>query len=140
MVKQQGFSLLEAIVALTILAGASMALFGWIGASINQLQRAEQYTKIAPAMDSCVSFLSRANLSVQPSGVCEYSGVTIRWQSSPIEMNATKMGEMGGSNFFVSLYEVALTPSIGLRTYQSYSTRIVNFELKPGVGDVMNAF
>lgn len=37
-VKQQGFSLLEAIVALTILAGASMALFGWIGASINQLQ------------------------------------------------------------------------------------------------------
>ena len=55
-------------------------------------------------------------------------------------MNATKMGEMGGSNFFVSLYEVALTPSIGSRTYQSYSTRIVNFELKPGVGDVMNAF
>lgn len=140
MVRQHGFSLLEAIVALTILAGASMALFGWIGASINQLQRAEQYTQIAPAMDSCVSFLSRANLSAQLSGVCEYSGVTIRWQSSPIEMNATKMGEMGGSNFFVSLYEVALTPSIGSRTYQSYSTRIVNFELKPGVGDIMNAF
>ena len=35
---QQGFSLLEAIVALVILAGSCMALFAWINSSLVQLQ------------------------------------------------------------------------------------------------------
>ncbi|MDH1450851.1 type II secretion system GspH family protein [Aeromonas veronii] len=128
--RQQGFSLLEAIVALTILAGATMALFGWIGGSLSQLTRAESYIEVAPALQSAVNYLKSQDLGNKAQGTFESGGVFISWHASPIEKE--RNGVMG-SNFILSLYRVELTITRNDRTFPPLITRVVNYHLKPGV-------
>ncbi len=128
--RQQGFSLLEAIVALTILAGATMALFGWIGGSLAQLTRADSYIEAGPALQSAVNYLKLQDLGNKPQGTFESGGVSISWHASPIEKE--RNGVMG-SNFILSLYRVELTIIHNNRTLPPLITRVVNYHLKPGV-------
>ena len=128
--RQQGFSLLEAIVALTILAGATMALFGWIGGSLAQLTRAESYIDAAPTLQSAVNYLKLKDLGNNPQSTFESGNISISWHATPIEKE--RNGVMG-SNFILSLYQVELTIIHKNRTLPPLTTRVVNYHLKPGV-------
>lgn len=133
---QQGFSLLEAIVALVILAGSCMALFAWINGSLVQLQRAELYVEAGPAIASASQYLKTVDLSQRPEGVFNSGTIRVEWQASAIEQDATRAAWYGGSNFLVSLYEVRLTPRTTNRSLPPLQTRIVNYRLKPGLPDL----
>ncbi|WP_312226032.1 type II secretion system protein [Stutzerimonas nitrititolerans] len=130
---QQGFSLLEAIVALVILAGSCMALFAWINGSLVQLQRAELYVEAGPAIASASQYLKTVDLSQRPEGVFNSGNISVEWQASAIEQDATKASWYGGSNFLLSLYDVRLTPRSAIRTLPPLQTRVVNYRLKPGL-------
>lgn len=133
--RQHGFSLLEAIVALVILAGTCMALFAWINGSLVQLQRAELYVEAGPAVASASQYLRTVDLAKRPSGTFESGNISVDWQASPIESEATRAPYYGGSNFLVSLYNVSLTPHSSTRSLPPLQTRVVNYQLKPGLPD-----
>lgn len=135
--QQTGFSLLEAIVALTILAGASMALFGWLGSSLNQLNRAEVYLAADPALRSAMEYLKFQDLEAKPDGEFSSQDVTLTWQASPIEQH---VNGTAGSNFTLSLYQVRLFIAKGGQQLPELNTRIVNYRLKPGVRDFRDGF
>lgn len=137
---QQGFSLLEAIVALVILAGSCMALFAWINGSLVQLQRAELYVEAGPAIASASQYLKTVDLSQRPEGVFSSGNINIEWQASAIEQEASKASSYGGSNFLVSLYHVRLIPRSAARSLPPLHTRIVNYRLKPGLPDTNDGF
>lgn len=137
---QQGFSLLEAIVALVILAGTCMALFAWINGSLTQLQRAELYVDAGPAIASASQYLKTVDLSQRPSGTFNSGHVAVDWQARPLESNVTRDPNYGSSNFLLSLYEVSLTAHTGTRTLPPLLTRIVNYRLKPGLPDSRDGF
>jgi len=82
---QQGFSLLEAIVALVILAGSCMALFAWINSSLVQLQRAELYVEAGPAIASAAQYLKTVDLTQRPEGSFQSGRVAVDWAAKPIE-------------------------------------------------------
>jgi general secretion pathway protein I len=130
---QQGFSLLEAIVALVILASTCMALFAWINGSLLQLQRAELYVEAGPAIASASQYLKTVDLSQRPSGTFSSGEINIDWQARPVESDATKSPAFGGSNFLLSLYDVSLTARTSARTLPPLQTRVVNYQLKPGL-------
>lgn len=130
--REQGFSLLEAIVALAILGGASMVLFGWIGGSLNQLTRSELYIEADPMLSSAIEYLKFQDLSVRPVGELNSGGVIITWQSTPIEHD---IPGTSGSNFSLSLYDVTLIIKKGNRTLPPLRTRIVNYRLLSNVGE-----
>ena len=132
-VRQRGFSLIEAMVALTILAGATLALFGWINTSLVQLNRAGFYTEASPALTSATEYLNTVDLSAQPTGTFNSGRVAIHWQATPIEKNVGRPVSQGGGNFLLSLYEVELTLELNGRSLPPLFTRIVNYRLKPGV-------
>lgn len=132
---QQGFSLLEAIVALVILAGSCMALFAWMNSSLTQLQRAELYVDAGPAIASASQYLKTVDLAQRPQGVFVSSGVEVRWQAVPIEAEVSRSAAYGGSNFILSLYQVELTASTAARELPVLHTRVVNYRLKPGLPD-----
>ena len=131
---QRGFSLVEAMVALVILAGASLALFGWLNTSLNQLNRAALYTKAAPALQSIHHYLGFQDLKQRPKGSFAFGDVDIEWQARPIIQDENNNSGVTSSNFLLSLYEVELLPQVQGRTLPSLKTRVVNYQLKPGVG------
>lgn len=131
---QRGFSLIEAMVALVILAGASLALFGWLSSSLNQLNRAALYTKVDPALQSIHHYLSFQNLGQQSSGTFQFGEVEIEWQAQPLEQDENDSTGLVSSNFLLSLYEVELMPKVQSRDLPALTTRVVNYQLKPGVG------
>ncbi|MEZ3183628.1 type II secretion system protein [Pseudomonas sp. LM13] len=132
---QQGFSLLEAIVALVILAGSCMALFAWINGSLVQLQRAELYVEAGPAIASASQYLKTVDLAQRPEGTFQSGRVTVDWTAKPIELDVSRPAAYGGSNFLLSLFQVSLTAHTPDRSLPSLQTRIVNYRLKPGLPD-----
>lgn len=130
--REQGFSLLEAIVALAILGGASMVLFGWIGGSLNQLTRSALYIETDPVLSSTLEYLKFQDLSVRPAGELSSGDVIIAWQATPIEHD---IPGTSGSNFILSLYDVTLTIKKGNRTLPPLRTRIVNYRLISNAGE-----
>lgn len=137
---QHGFSLLEAIVALVILAGACMALFAWINTSLNQLRRAELYVDAAPAINSTAQYLKTVDLAQRPSGTLTSGSISVDWVAHAIESEATRNSEYGGSNFLISLYDVELTARGEKHSLPALHTRIVNYRLKPGLTEPDNGF
>ncbi len=132
---QQGFSLLEAIVALVILAGSCMALFAWINSSLVQLQRAELYVDAGPAIASISQYLKSVDLAQRPEGTFRSGDITVDWAATVIEQDASRPATYGGSNFTLSLYDVKLTPYSATRALPPLHTRVVNYRLKPGLPD-----
>lgn len=130
---QKGFSLLEAIVALVIMAGSCMALFAWINSSLQQLQRAELYSQAAPAILSATNYLKTIDLTQRPTGTFQSANITIDWTARAIETERTRSAAWGPSNFNVSLYHVELRAHHQRRLLPPLQTRIVNYRLKPGV-------
>ena len=131
---QRGFSLIEAMVALVILAGASLALFGWLNTSLNQLNRAALYTEASPALKSIINYLTFQNLNQKATGAFTFGDVSINWQATPIEEGQTHSVEQEEGNFELALYEVSLFPKVRQQTLPVLVTRVVTYQLKPNVG------
>ncbi len=138
--RQQGFSLLEAIVALVILAGSCMALFAWINGSLVQLQRAELYVEAGPAIASASQYLKTVDLAQRPEGTFNSGNISVDWQANIIEQDVSRAASYGGSNFLLSLYAVTLTPHTANRSLPPLHTRIVNYRLKPGLPEPTDGF
>lgn len=120
------------MVALVILAGASLALFGWINTSLNQLNRAALYTQAAPALQSMEHYLGFQDLKQKPTGTFSFGEVEIGWQATAIKQDENDDSGLRSSNFLLSLYEVELLPTVQGRSLPALHTRVVNYQLKPG--------
>lgn len=138
--QQRGFTLLEAIVALVILAGACMALFAWINTSLNQLQRAELYVEATPTINSTAQYLKTVNLAQRPSGTLTSGNISVDWHATAIETDATRNSDYSGSNFLLSLYDVELIARGQTHSLPALHTRIVNYRLKPGLAELDDGF
>ncbi len=82
--RHSGFGLLEAIVALALLAGTGLALLGWIQQSLQsatRLRNAEQEARLLLSAQTLVELINPAE---QAAGSLEASGLTITWQSQTV--------------------------------------------------------
>lgn len=110
--RQAGFGLLEAIVALTLFAGAGMALFGWINANIARAAQLQERSESAQAQLLVLAWVQALNPALQPSGSTDLApGVHIRWssqQTSPRQQAAPPPGGVS-SPFDLAMFEVQVT-------------------------------
>ena len=110
--RQAGFGLLEAIVALTLFAGAGMALFGWINANIARAAQLQERSESAQAQLLVLAWVQALNPAQQPSGSADLGpGVQIRWssqQTSPRQQAAPPPGGTS-SPFELAMFEVQVT-------------------------------
>jgi general secretion pathway protein I len=107
-VSQQGFSLLEAVVALVILASSGWALFSWVNASIVSLRRVEDANARSAATSNAVEYMQTVNPMLRPEGAAELGGYRIQWASS------LSTPVMSGSNLrrSASPYDLALYDTV----------------------------
>jgi hypothetical protein len=107
-----GFGLLEAIVALTIFAGAGMGLFGWINANLERaatLQAREAETR---ALSLALAWVESIDPAKQGAGHLELGAESrIDWQSRLLSPRQSVAPLPGGTHspFEMAMFEVELT-------------------------------
>ncbi|WP_282276974.1 prepilin-type N-terminal cleavage/methylation domain-containing protein [Stenotrophomonas sp. PS02297] len=108
---QAGFSLLEAIVALTIFSICAMALYAWM--SVNQTTLVRVQARDAAVRDgrAALAVLELVNPMAEPTGNRKLpGGLEVRWSSSEIVPRAPGMGASGNMLAFdLALYEMEVS-------------------------------
>lgn len=82
---ERGFSLLEAVVALAILAAAGLALFAAMGQSMQMVGRAEDSRTADAAMRNALAWVEQLNPMETPSGELQFLPYTVSWTSALVE-------------------------------------------------------
>ncbi len=103
-----GFGLLEAIVALALLAGTGIALFAWIEQSLQSATRLRALEQQARLTLNAQALVETINPAEQPEGSLDASGVRVHWQAEPVEppqRNTTALVDMPGP-WQIGLYRV----------------------------------
>ena len=105
---RSGFGLLEAIVALALLSGAGLAMFGWIQQNLQAASRLQVHEAQARLLLSAQALAGTVNPMLQPAGTLEISGLRVQWRAQPIEPPRRNMGFGGQANgaFETGLYRM----------------------------------
>lgn len=82
--RQRGFTLLEAIVALSVLAMAAMALYGWLNSSLILLKRVDDVYQSIEAVESTLEWVSTLDPYEQSEGEQDIAGTSLHWRFVPV--------------------------------------------------------
>ena len=80
-VRQRGFSLLEAIVAMVLISAMGGALFAWINTELQALERTQDANTRAEAMVNAVEFMEAVNPMLTPQGKAAFAGLELAWDA-----------------------------------------------------------
>lgn len=81
--RERGFSLLEAIVSLVLIAGVGTALFGWINGNIQALGRVHEANAKSEVTLNVLEYMRGVNPMIAPRGDAVLGNHRIRWESRP---------------------------------------------------------
>lgn len=127
--RQAGFSLLEAIVSLAVLASVGMALFAAMGQSVQMAARAEAARERESALRNALSWMQTVNPALEPEGEQQLGDVVLRWTSEPIEPPRDAMtGYLRAGLYSVGLYRVHLQLTRDGLEFAEMDLRRVGFE------------
>lgn len=108
-VKQSGFSLLEAIVALTIFSAVGVVLFGWINVSLNTAAQMDERMAEARRKEAAVVELMNLDLFSETSGVIVLEqDWQLSWRATPATPRQNNRPLPGGNtgNHDIQLFRV----------------------------------
>jgi general secretion pathway protein I len=107
----RGFGLLEALVALVILASAGVAIFEWINVNLDTVRRVRDREAEDRLREHLAAWAQTLDPARQREGSAEIvPGLQARWTSRPLAPMAPVAPLPGGTRtpFRVGLYEVTL--------------------------------
>lgn len=106
--KERGFGLLEAIVALTLLATSGLTLFSWVQQNMQTAARLSQTQARARLILDAQALLQTVNPSKERVGERQVASLRVTWTSEPLEplhASATLMPPTTGP-WLMGLYRV----------------------------------
>ena len=109
--RSEGFTLLEAMVAMVVFSAAAMALYGLFNTNLVALGRTHDVARQNVAVHHAVEYLAGLNPHDEVSGQMSVDGIEIAWTArllEPARQSQTATGERG--YFEVGLYEVVFEP------------------------------
>jgi len=126
--KQKGFTVLEAIVALILLATIGMALFSWINTNFISLHRIQQAQYRNDAIRNALAFIKTVNPLENPEGEETLGIHTFRWQSEAVKLPKDGISASGGIGLFqVALYDVKMEVSNQNEILARFTVRQVGY-------------
>jgi general secretion pathway protein I len=108
MTPHRGFGLLEAIVAMALLAGTGLALFSWINQNLQEASRLRARERDAQLLMSAQTLIETVNPARMPQGKLELGELVVQWTAESVESpraNATFTEAVGGP-WQVGLYRL----------------------------------
>lgn len=105
--RHAGFSLLEAIVAMTIMATSLLALYAWLSTSTLGLNRARDSALALQDARSALALIEAVNPMAEPTGVRTLAPLEVRWTSTPLTELRHGISRSGtATQFDLRLYEL----------------------------------
>lgn len=102
-----GFTLLEAIVAIALLAAAAIPLYAFLSRSLDGLARAAEANRESETGLSAIAVLSALNPMERPAGEDAFGSYRLRWRSRELVPATDAMAYPRGLGLYqVALYEV----------------------------------
>lgn len=109
---QSGFGLLEAIVALTLIAATGLALFSWADSNLAEASRLRDRDAASRVQLSAVELLSSLNPAAEPSGQRSIRTMTVAWQAKAMGPELPGMGFTGTpTNYRLQLFDTTVDAS-----------------------------
>lgn len=102
--RQAGFTLMEAIVAMVLISGTGLALYGWINGNIAALSRVHDVNARSEATTNILEYMNRVNPMLMPEGGTSLGMYAIRWRANPVSPVVDGVAYPRGR----SLYQLAL--------------------------------
>lgn len=127
-----GFTLLEAIVALVVLAVAGGALYGLFGTNLLALGRSGELAAQAPVVRHALARLAAVNAWQEPRGAFVHDGFDVAWQArlaSPVRHGQARFGT---GDYDLGLYDVEVAVSRQGRRLGVWRTRLVGYHKARG--------
>lgn len=126
--KQRGFTLLEAIVALVLIASTGMALLNWLNTNLISLQRVQQAQQRHQAIQNALMFMETINPLEKPQGKQTIGIYQIDWNATALELPKDGVTSMGGLGLFqVGLYETEVKVKIKKDLLAHFTLRQVGY-------------
>lgn len=108
--RNSGFTLIEVLVAITILVSAFSVIFPMFSQTGNQLARAEQWQRRLSLEQNIYQSLSLTNPLDEKSGHGNISGIEFTWQASPISAQINVRDEItGNGRFMLQMFQIDIT-------------------------------
>lgn len=107
--KLNGFGLLEAIVALVLVAMVGLALFNWINSNLSILYRLQENQQRHEAARNAMVFMENINPMQQPNGEHNLGHYRFVWRSKVLaEPINSASGLRGVGLYVIGLYEMQI--------------------------------
>ncbi len=130
-VDNQGFSLLEAIVALLLLSTMGLALFNLLNSTLETVSRLEAHSQENQAFLNAVAYLKNINMTARPKGDVELDGLHIRWSAQAVVPLTSGAGRLGGGSLYAAgLYQVEVEVTRDTRQLTAFTVLAAGFEVK----------
>ena len=101
---EDGFSLLEGLVAIALLAGAMAAIFALVGSILSSANSVGRSNETAQVTLNAIEAMATVNPMLQGSGKIDLGDYTVNWKSAATTPVSDGAGYPGG----ISLYQLAL--------------------------------
>ena len=125
---QAGFSLIEAIVALTILSIGTVTLYSWFAVAYDGLHDINDRQEMYQVLRNFDVQLYMMNPQQSSEGVYLFNGYEVSWNIWLLEPKSTGVYAAGTrSNFDLGLYSVEFEVSRDGQTLGQFSTRKVGY-------------
>lgn len=103
-VRNVGFTLIEAIVALVLIGGVGMVLFSWINGSVVALRRVEDANARNEASSNIIEYMQAVNPMQAPEGKTNFGAYQIHWKAEALGDVVDDVANPQG----IGLFEMAL--------------------------------
>lgn len=125
--RQSGFSLLEAIVALTLVATLGASLFSWINNSLASLHRVQQSNVERSVRMNVLEYCKAINPMLKPEGEHDFGTYRLSWKAKEKTPPVDGTGyPAGNGNYKVGLYtlEIRVRHADGSAWFESALTQV----------------
>lgn len=125
-----GFTLLEAIVAIVLIASVGMSLLAWINNSLASVSRVADRQREAEITRTALAYLETLNIAEQPQGSVEIGELVLNWSAELVEPERDGRVLFGGgvTPYRYGLYRVAARVTEADHQRAAFQVRLVGFK------------